>query len=176
MRCRSTPNVPSTTPRGKVEVEQHGTLLHVELEVGGGVAELLVRLQRAVELDAAAPERVLEPHPVLVGAVALLVRHEGAAAGARSEQATAEASPLFVRPVHEPDGDRRPTPVFLGNPPYRLEAREEVEAAVEPAAARHAVHVPADQELALALAAQRRPDVPGRVHVRLESERVELLS
>src|SRR5581483_8426057 len=79
----------------------------------------------------------------------------------------------LVGPRDEPHRHRRPP--LLRDPPHDLHAGEDVQAPVEPAAVRHRVHVPADQELPLRVAAQREPLVPrlvdrllgpGSVHLR----------
>ena len=73
-------------------------------------------------------------------------RHR-AGRGRRAEERAAEARALLVGPVDEPDRERRLA--FLGDPAQHLDARHDVQAAVEPAAVRHRVDVPADQQRAL---------------------------
>ena len=110
--------------------------------------------------------------PVAVGQLAQLVLVAHRAAGGRgAEERAAEARALLVGPVDEPDRDGRRA--LLGDPSQHLGAGDDVEAAVEPAAVRHRVDVPADQDGALRLAAQRPPVVAGSVALALEREPVE---
>ena len=62
----------------------------------------------------------------------------------RAEERAAEARALLVGPVDEPHGERRRA--VGGDPPQHLDAGHDVQAAVEPAAVRHRVDVPADQQ------------------------------
>jgi hypothetical protein len=152
---------------------EHRPLLDVQLEVGAGALELPPRLLRPVEVDAVLAQRVLPADPVGVGALAdLLDVVHRAAARRGAEQRAAEARPLLVGPVDEPHGDRRRP--LLRDPAQHLHAREHVQAAVEPAAVRDGVHVAADQQRALALAAERPPLVAGLVALELERQPVEL--
>ena len=151
---------------------EHRPLLDVELEVGRGRLELRPRLEGPVEVDAVRSERVGERDPVPVGQLAQLVLVAHRAARRRgAEERAAEARALLVGPVDEPDRDRRRA--LLGDPAQHLGARDDVEAAVEPAAVRDRVDVAADQDGALRLAAQRPPVVAGCVALALEREAVE---
>ena len=110
-----------------------------------------------------------ERDAVAIGQLAqlVLVGHR-ASGGRRAEERAAEARALLVRPVDEPDGDgRRPV---LRDSAENLRACEDVEAAVEPAAVRDGVHVTADQDGPVGIAAQRVPVVPGRVALDLERQ------
>ncbi len=90
----------------------------------------------------------------------VLVRHR-AGGGARSEQAAAEPGSLLVRPVDEPNGDRRRP---LGRDAAKhLDAGDDVQAAVEPAAVWDGVHVPADEHGSIGSSTEREPLVPGGV-------------
>ena len=171
--------VPLDTERSQHDPErephrlEHRPLLDVQLEVRGGVLQLRARLERPVELDAvlgsasgsATPVRVA-PLPQLV-----LVVHR-ARRRRRAEQRAAEARALLVGPVHQPDGRRR-LPV-LGEPPHHLHPGHHVQAAVEPAAVRDRVDVPADQHRPLRRPAQRPPLVARLVELVLERQAVEL--
>ena len=147
---------PSTTPSGQVHRLEHRPLLDVQLEVRRGVRELRARAERAVEVDAVLAQRVRQRDPVAVvqRAQLVLVAHR-AGRGRRAEERAAEARALLVGPVDEPHGHRRLA--LRGDAPQHLDAREHVQAAVEPAAVRHRVHVPADQQRPLRGAAEREP-------------------
>ena len=134
----------------------------MELEVGGGSLELPARIERAVEGDSLRRQGILEAHAVGVAALPelVLVGHR-AGGGARPEQRAAEARPLLVGPAHEPDGDGRRA--ALGDAAQHLDARDDVEGAVEPAPVRDGVDVPADQQGPLGIAPQREPLVAGLV-------------
>ena len=168
---RSTPNVPEHDAERQVQRLEHRSLLDVQLEVGGRALELRARLERPVELDAVRAQRVgqrdavgVVPLPQLV-----LVGHR-AAGGRRAEERAAEARALLVGPVDEPHRHRR-LPV-LGDPAQHLDPGHDVQAAVEPAAVRHRVDVPADQHRALRGAAQREPLVARLVELVLERQAV----
>jgi hypothetical protein len=135
----------------QVERLEHRALLDVELEVRGRALELPPRVERPLEVDAVGGERLRECHAVRVRAPAevLLVVHRPGG-GARPEEAPGEAGALLVGPVHEPDREGRAA--FLGDAAQHLDAGEEVERPVEPAAVRDGVDVAADEERALGLA------------------------
>ena len=159
----------------QVERLEHRALLDVELEVRGRVLELRPRLERAVEVDAVLAERVRQRDPVGVAPLAQLVLIAHRAGGRRgAEERAAEAGALLVGPVDEPHGQRRRP--LLGDAPQHLDCRDDVEAAVEPAAVRHRIDVAAEQERALRLARQREPLVPGLVDLLLGAGRHDLLA
>ena len=113
-------------------------------------------LERAVEVDAVLGERVRERDPVRVVALAelVLIAH-GAAGRGRAEERAPEARALLVGPVDEPHRERR-RPV-LGDSPQHLDRGDDVEAAVEPAAVRHGVDVPAEKKRTIRLSEKREP-------------------
>ena len=134
----------------QVERLEHGALLDVQLEVGARALELPPRLERAVEVDAVLAQRVRQRDRRRASrscAQLVLVAHR-AGGRRRAEERAAEARALLVGPVDEPDRQRRRA--LLGDPPQHLDAGDDVEAAVEPAAVRHRVDVAADQQRALA--------------------------
>ena len=90
-------------------------------------------------------ERVRQRHAVAIDELRelVLVAHR-ARRRRRAEQRAAEARALLVGPVDEPHGHRRLA--LLGDPAQHLDPGQHVEAAVEPAAVRHRVHVAADQQ------------------------------
>ena len=101
----------------------------------------------------------------------VLVCHR-AGGGAGAEQRAAEAGALLVGPVDEAHGDRRLT--LLGQPPQHLDSAHDVQAAVEPAAVRDGVDVPADQQRTLGGAGQREPLITGLVDLLLDGHSREL--
>ena len=148
MRWRSTPKVPSTTPSGISMLLQHRPLLDVQLEVGGGVRELRGALERAVDVDA-----MRAPGPPAARSPSRSVRPRRSS-GSSVPQAALE--PNRLRPKRAPSSSAQSTSrtVTGGVPSRRCGAAprpaDHVQAAVEPAAVRHRVDVPADQQLALA--------------------------
>ena len=136
----------------QVERLEHRPLLDVQLQIGGGALELRARVERAVEIHAVSghgvgKRRTAGIHP---RAQLLLVGHR-AGRGGRAEERAAEACTLFVGPVDEANRQRRRP--FLGEPAQHLEARDDVERAVEPAAVRHRIDVTADQQRPIRAAA-----------------------
>src|SRR5215208_4630704 len=81
---------------------QDGTLLDVQLEVGGGVLELTPRLVDPVEVDAVLGEGVGQGYAVAVLEVAHVVGFQGARGGAGAEEAAPEAG--AVEPAAVWDG------------------------------------------------------------------------
>ncbi len=147
---------------------QDRALLDVQLQVGSRVLELAPRVERRVEIDAVRADRVGERDPVRVAALpqlGLVVHRPGG--GARAEQRAPEARALLVGPAHEADGHRGLA--LLGEAAQDLGARDHVQRAVEPAAVGDGVEVPADENLALARAAQRPPLVSGLVELVLDA-------
>jgi hypothetical protein len=147
----------------------------VQLEVGHGVLELRAGRERVVEVDVVLCGRVGQRYSVGVAPLAqlVLIRHR-AGCGRGAEERATEPRTLLVRPAHEPHGQRR-RPVFR-EAPHHLHACEDVEAAVEPPAVRHGVHVAADQERPLGLARQREPLVPRLVDLLRGAGRRHLLA
>ena len=82
----------------QIERLEHRALLDVQLEVGGCVLELALRLARAVEVDAMLCERVRQRHAVGVPALAQLVL----IAHRPGRGARAEASGRSARPPRRP--------------------------------------------------------------------------
>ena len=113
------------------------------------------------------PDRVRERDAVGVGQLPELdlVAHR-ARGRARAEQRAAEARAFLVGPADEPDRYRRP-PLFR-DPPQHLGAGDDVQRAVEPAAVRHRVEVPADDQRPLGVAGQRPPLVARLVELHLD--------
>ena len=150
-------------------------MLDVELEVRRGALELLPRFERSVEVDAVCGERVRERDPVGVATSAQLGLVAHRPAGRRgAEERAAEPGALLVGPVHEPHRQRQCP--LLRDAPHHLDAGEDVEAAVEPAAVRHRVDVAPDEERALRGAGQREPLVAGLVDLLLGAGRDNLLA
>ena len=153
-------------------VEQHRALLDVQLEVGERAIEALAGGRRLVEIHVALRERVLQPRAVGVAQVAHVVRVERPRGGGRAEQAAAEARPLLVGPVDEPDRDRRRRPG--GQRPDGAERGRDPERAVEPPARGHRVDVRADDHEPLALPSELGPDVARDVTVDGHGQLAEL--
>ena len=128
----------------EVERFEHGPLLDVQLEIGDGAFELAARVERRVELDPVLAQCVRKRDPVCVLPCAqlFLVGHRAGGRG-RAEERAPEPGSLLVGPVDEPHGDRRRS--FLGDPTQHLEAGDDIERAVQPAAVRHRVDVAADE-------------------------------
>ena len=94
---------PEDDAERQVERLEHGALLDVQLEVGGGRVELRAGVERRVEVDAVRGERVRKRDPVAIRELAQLVLVGHRSCGrARAEEAAAEARALLVGPVDEP--------------------------------------------------------------------------
>jgi hypothetical protein len=152
---------------------EHRALLDVQLEVRAGAVQPRARLGSPVEVDVEARDDVLQPLAVAVAQVAHGVGVERPRAGRRAEQRAAEPRALLVGPVDELERDRRP-PV-LGRRADRLQRPVDPERAVEPAACGHRVRVRADDHEPLAVALERRPQVPRLVHVDRDRQLAEPL-
>jgi hypothetical protein len=145
----------------------------VELEVRGGVLELLPRVGRPVEVDAVRADRVRQRHAVPIRQLPelVLVSHR-ARGGTRPEQRTPEARALLVGPADEPHGDR--WLALLRDSAEHLGAGDHVQRAVEPAAVRDRVEVAADQQLLVGAAVERPPLVARLVERHLRAGAFEL--
>ena len=146
--CRSTPKVPSTTPSGRSSDSSTGPCSMCSSRYAAALSSCRARVERAVEVDAVLMQRVGQRDSVRVGALSklVLVGHR-AGCGRRAEERAAEARSFLVRPVDEPHGQRRRA--LGGDPAQHLDAGDDVEAAVEPAAVRHRVDVATDQKRTL---------------------------
>src|SRR5918997_1984162 len=153
-------------PQWVVQALEDGALLDVQLEVGRGVLELLVRLVDRVEVHLVLPQGVGERYAVPIFEVANLVGLEGAGRGAGAEEAPPEAGPLLVRPVHEAQGYGA---LLRGEYPQDLERPHDVQGAVEPAALGDGVYVPAEEDCPPGVAGRRGPDVPRLVALDLDA-------
>ena len=128
---------------------EHRPLLDVQLEVGAPRSRAAQRASSARSRStpcARSASGSAMPSRSVSFAQLVLVAHR-ARRGRRAEERAAEARALLVGPVDEPHRDRRLA--LLGDPAQHLDAGEHVQAAVEPAAVRHRVDVPADQQRAL---------------------------
>ena len=141
---------------------EHRPLLDVQLEIGGSVLELRARVERTIEIDAVLAQCVGQRDAVRVAALSqlVLVRHRSCSRR-RAEERPAEARALLIRPIDEPHRHRRRA--VRGDPPQNLSARHDVEAAVQPAAVRYRVDVPADEQRLLRCTRKREPLVAGLV-------------
>ena len=168
IRCRSTPTVPLTAHAEPTAVEQYGALLDVELEIRDGSFEPLRRGGRVVEVDSASGERVSQRDVLRISQVADLVRHERPRARRRAEEAAAEPRPFLVRPVDEPNANRR-LGARSGQLPDGLERGHQAKHTVEPAAVGYGVDVRSDDHEPLLRAVDARPQIACLVAVRLET-------
>ena len=134
---------------------EHRPLLDVQLEVGARALELRPRVERAVEVDAvrARARRAARP------------RRDRSASRSSSWsriEPPAADEPKSERPKRAPSSSAQLTSrtgtggvPSLGDPAQDLDARQHVQAAVEPAAVRDRVDVAADQQRVLATIAIR---------------------
>ena len=143
---------------GLARLLQPRALLDVQLEIGGDVGQL--GLAHRVEVDVVLLQRVRERDALVVLEVADRVGVERARRGGGAEQAAPEARALLVGPVDQLQRDRGRLALVRAQ---HLDRGQQAEAAVEPAAVRHGVDVRADDDDLLALAGDRRPQVPGDV-------------
>ena len=130
----------------------------------------------ALEINADFLERVGQADAVLVLQAARFVHVEIAGAGGGAEQAFAETRAFLVRPIHEADGHGRLAVVLRVDAAQDFDAGEDVEAAVEPAAVGHGIHVAADEQRAIGFAAQGGPEIAGGVGVDFDRQAFELFA
>ena len=121
--CRSTPNVPSTTPVGLAHRFEHGPLLDVQLEICARVDlfQLLVRVEHPVERDAVFRQRVHEPSALTILQIADGVDLQAAGRRGGAQQTPPESRAFLVGPVDELERDRRRR---RGVHPQRFERRQ----------------------------------------------------
>ena len=143
----------------EVQRLEHGALLDVQLEVRRGALELPPRVGARSRSTPFAPSASGSATPSRSVSCAQLVLVAPSSPAAADE-------PNSERPNRAPSSSAQSTSrtvtggvPSLGDPAQHLGARDDVEAAVEPAAVRHRVDVAADQDGALGVAAERAPVV-----------------
>ena len=82
---------------------------------------------------------------------------------------------FFIRPIHEANGDRRLAAILRIDAAKNLHAGHDVEAAVQPAAVRHGIHVAADEQALFGFTVQRRPKISGGVGVDFDRQIFEFI-
>ena len=85
---------------------------------------------------------------VLVFEAARFVHVQIAGAGGGTKQTFAKPRAFFIRPVHQAHGDRRLAMILRVEAAQNFHARQHIQAAVEPAAVGHGIHVAADEQSA----------------------------
>ena len=150
---------------------EHRPLLDVQLEVGGCALELPPCLRACGRARRPCSRQRVRKRDTVASRSARSSSWSRIepARRTRPEQATPEPRALLVGPVDEPDRDgRRPVG---GDPAQHLEATDDVQAAVQPAAVRHGVDVAPDQDGTLGFAGERCPLVARLVDLDLDRER-----
>ena len=143
---------------GLARLLQARALLDVQLQVGGDLRQL--GLAHRVQVDVVLGSASGSAMPWLSLRCRTASGLERARGGGRAQQGAPEARALLVGPVDQLQRDLRRLALVR---PQHLERREQAEAAVEPAAVGHRVDVRADDDDLVALARDRRPQVPGHV-------------
>ena len=163
-------------PQGQTEVQQHRPLFDVQFQVGGRVLEFPPAFPGPLQVNPNFLEGVRQADAVLVLESAGFAEVEMPRTGGGTEEALAEARPFLIGPIDQADGDGR-FAVELGvDAPKNLDARQEIKAAVEPAAVGHRVDMAADEQGAIGLAAEGGPGIAGGVLVDFGGELFELLA
>ena len=158
----------------QIQIQKHRALLDVQFQIRGGIFQFLAAVLHALEINADIFQRVRQFDSVLVHQAARFVHVEIAGAGGRAEQTFAEARAFFIGPIHEANRHRRLAVVLGIDAAENLHTGQHIEAAIEPAAVRHGIHVAADEQTFFRFAAQRRPGVARGVVVDFDRERFEL--
>ncbi len=71
MAWRSTPFVPRTDAERQAHALEHGALLDVQFEIGGGVFLLARGFGKAIDFHAAAAQGVFQTYAIAIGACAV---------------------------------------------------------------------------------------------------------
>ena len=166
---------PEHRAKGQIHIEQHRSLLDVQLEISRGVLQFLAAVFDLLEIDADILERIGKLDPVLVNQPARLLHIEIARAGSGTEKAFAKPRAFLVRPINHAHRDRRLAVVLCVDAAHDLDSCQRVEAAVEPSAVRHRIDVAAHEQLFLALTTQRRPEIPRSIIVDFHRQSIETL-
>ena len=159
----------------EVERLENGSLLDVQLEVGGRRLQLTPCVEGVVEVDAVLGQSRGQRDAVAVRELPqlVLVGHR-TGRSARPEEAAAEARALLVGPVDEAHGDGgRP---FTCDPAHDLHAGHDVQRAVEPTAVRDRVDVTPDEDCPFRVSAEGEPLVPRFVDLLFDAGSGELLA
>ena len=123
------------------------------------------RFGKTIDGKAAARHGVFQADAVLVGAAAVGFDARSARECRRSQQAASEARAFFVGPIHKTHRDRRAAVEFFRETPQHLQARQEVQASVQPSAVRDRIEMATDDQRFLRCAWQRGPAISRRVVV-----------
>ena len=123
---------------------EHRSLLDVQLDIRGGVLLFGRGFGESVDFDATAAERVFQANTVAIRTHPVGGDAVGSGKGRGAQQAAAETRAFFIRPVHQTDGYRRTAVVLCRDAAQHLEARQHVQAAVQPSAIGYRIQVAAD--------------------------------
>ena len=91
-------------------------------------------------------------------------------AGGGTKETFSKPRALFIRPVHEAHGHGWPSVILVVEAAQDGHASHYIQAAVQPAAVRHRVHVSADEQGFFRLPLQGGPEIARRVHMGLHRE------
>ena len=157
----------------QIKIQQHRPLLDVQFQIRGGVLEFLAAVLHALEINADIFQRVGKFDALLVHEAARFVHVEIAGASRRAEQTFAEPRAFFIRPIHEADRHGRLAVILCVDAAENFHTRQHVQAAVQPAAVGHGIHVPADEQALFRFTAQCRPEISGCIGVAFDREGFE---
>ena len=146
----------------------------MQFEISGRVLPLTRGFGEAIDLDAATPQRRFERNAILVSANAVCLDAVGTGKGGRSQQASAEARAFFVGPVDQANRYGWTARVFVRETAQDFECGQDVQTAVEPAAVRHRIEMPAKQQRLFRCSAQGDPTVARGVQMMFHRQAGEL--
>jgi hypothetical protein len=141
----------------KMQVFKNWPLFDVQFQIGGDVLALQTSVAHLFDADVTSSKSVLQTDSIAICTDA--VSGNGVSTGKcrRSKEAPAEACTLLVRPIDQPDRNRRPAMKILGETTQDLKTGKNAKAAVQPATVRNRVEMTAKDKGAFGIAPKCRP-------------------
>jgi hypothetical protein len=150
-------------------------LLDVKFQIGGSVRAFDGRLTDPFDLNATSSQSFFQVNTVAVNTVAVGFDGMCSAECRGAEKAPAEASTLFICPVHDANRDGRLASVILSEAAQYFKGGENTEAAVQPATVRYGVKMTSKDKSAVRIALKSRPGVAGSIIMVLDGKSVQLV-
>ena len=160
---------------GQIQVEQNRPLFNVQFQIGRRLFQFRTAVLDPFKIHARGAQRLGQGNAVAVAEAAGFVEIKVAGTGGGAKQAFAKARAFFIRPGHQPHGDRGAAGVLLMDTAQDFHAGQDVQAAIEPTAVGHGIKVAAEEQGAFGFAGEGDPEVAGGVSVDFHGQAGELL-
>ena len=158
----------------QIEIEQHRSLFDVQFQIGRGAREFLAAFLHAFEFDPVFLQRLRKRDAALILERARFVQSRLPEQADEPKRLLPKRAPSSSAQSTSRTRDWRPAVILRVNSPQNLHPGERIQATIEPAAIRHRINMPADEERFLRFAAQGRPKISGFVAMRLRGNSGQL--